>query len=108
MQAGQCGNQMGTKYWEVVYDENGIGGGGEHFGDNNSQLDRINIFYREVSGGKYMPRAVLFGLEPGVIAAVCASPLGEFFRPGDLVNQNAGAGNNWAMVHYTRAGHELR
>jgi tubulin beta len=26
MQAGQCGNQMGTKFWEVVCDEHGIGG----------------------------------------------------------------------------------
>jgi hypothetical protein len=28
--------------------------------------------------------------EPGVIGAVRASPLGELFRPGNLVNQNAG------------------
>jgi tubulin beta len=30
MQAGQCGNQMGTQFWEVVCDEHGIGGGGEY------------------------------------------------------------------------------
>jgi hypothetical protein len=24
-----------------------------------------------------------------------------------LVNQNAGAGNNWAKAHYTKAGHKL-
>jgi tubulin beta len=40
----------------------------------------------------YMPRAVLFDLEPGVIDAVRALPLGELFRPGNLVNENAGAG----------------
>jgi hypothetical protein len=34
---------------------------------------------------------VFFALEPGVIGAVSASPLGETFRPGNLVNQNAGA-----------------
>jgi hypothetical protein len=28
-----------------------------------------------------------FGLEPGVISAARASPLGELFRPGKLVNQ---------------------
>jgi hypothetical protein len=42
---------------------------------------------------------VLFDLEPGVIGAVRASPLGEHLRPGNLVNQNAGAGNNWAKAH---------
>jgi tubulin beta len=25
MQAGQCGNRMNTKFWEVVCDEHGIG-----------------------------------------------------------------------------------
>jgi tubulin beta len=55
----------------------------------------------------YMPRAVLFDLEPGVIDAVRALPLGELFRPGNLVNQNAGAGNNWAKAHFTRAGNEF-
>jgi hypothetical protein len=51
------------------------------------------VFYHEATGGKYVPRAVLFDLEPGVIDAVRASPLGELFRPDNLVNQNAGAGN---------------
>ena len=69
--------------------------------DNDAQLDRINVFYHEATGGKYVPRAVLFDLEPGVIDAVRASPLGELFRPDNLVNQNAGAGNNWAKGHYT-------
>mmetsp|Transcript_6033 Transcript_6033/g.9022 ORF Transcript_6033/g.9022 Transcript_6033/m.9022 type:complete len:443 (-) Transcript_6033:231-1559(-) len=101
MQAGQCGNQMGTKFWEVVCDEHGIGGDGEYCGDNDAQLDRINVFYHEATGGKYVPRAVLFDLEPGVIDAVRASPLGELFRPDNMINQNAGAGNNWAKGHYT-------
>ena len=29
-----------------------------------------------------MPRAVLFDLEPGVVSALRALPLGELFRPG--------------------------
>jgi tubulin beta len=62
----------------------GIGGDSEYFGDNDAQLDRINVFYHGASGGKYVPRTVLF--EPGMIDAVCASPLGELLRPGNLVN----------------------
>jgi tubulin beta len=49
-----------------------------------------------------VPRAVLFDLEPGVIVVVRASPLGELFRPENLVNQNAGAGSNWAKGHYNK------
>jgi tubulin beta len=57
-------------------DEHGIGGDGEYCGDNDAQLDRINVFYHEASGDKYVPRTVLFELEPGLIDAVRASPLG--------------------------------
>ena len=55
-------------------DENGIGGDGEYCGDNDAQLDRINVFYHEASGGNYVPRAMFFDLEPGVIGTVRASP----------------------------------
>ena len=72
-------------------DEHGIVGNGGYCGDNNAQLDRASIFYHEASGGKYVPHAVLFDLEHGVIDAVRTSLLGELFRPGNLVNQNAGA-----------------
>jgi tubulin beta len=50
----------------VVCDEHGIGG-------SNTHLGRINVFYHESLGGKYVPRAVLFDLEPGVIGAVTLS-----------------------------------
>jgi tubulin beta len=76
MQAGQCGSQMGTKFQKVLCDEHVIGGDGEYCGDNDAQLDRIKVFYHDASGDKYVPRTVLFDLEPGVIDAVrAAAPL---------------------------------
>ena len=45
-----------------------------------------------------MPRAALFDLEPGMIGAARASPLGEVFRPENPVNQHVGAGNNWVWA----------
>jgi hypothetical protein len=50
MQTGQCGNQLGTKFQEVVCDEHGIGG-----------------------GGMSLLRAELMDLKPGVIGAVALS-----------------------------------
>jgi tubulin beta len=52
---------------EVLCDENGIGGSGEYCGDNDAHLDSINVFYRDALSGKFVPRAVLFVLEPGAI-----------------------------------------
>jgi tubulin beta len=70
---------MGTKFWEVVCDENGIAGSGEYFGDNNAHLERINVLYHEALGGKYVSRAVLFDLEPGMIGVVALSSRSENF-----------------------------
>ena len=87
----------------MLCDENGIGDDGEYFSDNDAQLDRccINVFYHEASVGKYVPCAVFFDLEPGVIYSVRASPLGELFRPGNLMCHTRG--QNWAKGHYRRA-----
>jgi hypothetical protein len=46
---------------------------------------------------------VLFDLEPGVISVVSASPLVEVLHPGNFVNQNAIARNNWTKAHLIKA-----
>jgi tubulin beta len=91
----------------MVCNEHGIGGDGEYSGVNDVQLGRINVLTTRPRTIRYLPRAVLFGIGPGLIGAARVSPLCELFRPGNLVNQNAGAGNNWANGHYTGAMHEL-
>ncbi|GBM79709.1 Tubulin beta-2A chain [Araneus ventricosus] len=42
VQAGQCGNQIGAKFWEVISDEHGIDPTGSYHGDSDLQLERIN------------------------------------------------------------------
>ncbi|VDL69655.1 unnamed protein product [Nippostrongylus brasiliensis] len=50
IQAGQCGNQIGAKFWEVISDEHGIEPTGVYNGDSDLQLERINVYYNEASG----------------------------------------------------------
>ncbi|KAJ8554436.1 hypothetical protein K7X08_025114 [Anisodus acutangulus] len=40
IQGGQCGNQIGAKFWEVVCAEHGIDSTGRYKGDNDLQLER--------------------------------------------------------------------
>ncbi|GAA50731.1 tubulin beta [Clonorchis sinensis] len=101
IQAGQCGNQIGAKFWEVISDEHGIDPTGTYHGDSDLQLERINVYYNEATGGKYVPRAVLVDLEPGTMDSVRAGPFGQLFRPDNFVFGQSGAGNNWAKGHYT-------
>uniref|UniRef100_A0A8B9C3F2 Tubulin/FtsZ GTPase domain-containing protein n=1 Tax=Anser brachyrhynchus TaxID=132585 RepID=A0A8B9C3F2_9AVES len=50
IQAGQCGNQIGAKFWEVISDEHGIDPTGSYHGDSDLQLERINVYYNEAAG----------------------------------------------------------
>ncbi|WJZ96987.1 hypothetical protein VitviT2T_015624 [Vitis vinifera] len=101
IQGGQCGNQIGAKFWEVICDEHGIDNTGKYSGDSDLQLERINVYYNEASGGRYVPRAVLMDLEPGTMDSVRSGLFGQIFRPDNFVFGQSGAGNNWAKGHYT-------
>lgn len=101
IQGGQCGNQIGAKFWEVICNEHGIDPTGKYDGDSDLQLERINVYYNEASGGRYVPRAVLMDLEPGTMDSIRSGPFGQIFRPDNFVFGQSGAGNNWAKGHYT-------
>lgn len=74
---------------------------GTYYGDSDLQLERINVYFNEATGGRYVPRAILMDLEPGTMDAVRAGPFGQLFRPDNFVFGQTGAGNNWAKGHYT-------
>lgn len=86
---------------QVICDEHGIDPTGTYHGDSDLQLERINVYFNEASGGRYVPRAVLMDLEPGTMDSVRSGPYGQIFRPDNFVFGQTGAGNNWAKGHYT-------
>jgi len=101
LQVGQCGNQIGAKFWETVCQEHAIKPDGLYEGDDPQQLDRINVYFNEANGKKFVPRAILVDLEPGVMEVVKNGTYGKLFRPDNFVYASNGAGNNWAKGHYT-------
>ncbi|XP_030862332.2 tubulin beta-8 chain-like isoform X4 [Gorilla gorilla gorilla] len=90
---GHCGNQIGTKFWEVISDEHAIDSAGNYHGDSDLQLEYSKVYYNEVSG-RYMPRSVLMDLEPGTMDSVRLGPFGQIFRPDNFIFSQSGAGNN--------------
>jgi len=54
IQGGQCGNQIGAKFWEVNSDEHGVDPTGTYHGDSDLQLERINVYFNEATGGRYV------------------------------------------------------
>jgi len=101
VQVGQCGNQVGTKFWEVISEEHGIDIDGVFKGTNPNQKERLEVYYNTGSDGRYVPRALLVDLEPGTMDATRNSYFGKNFRPDNFIFGQSGAGNNWAKGHYT-------
>jgi tubulin beta len=44
LQAGQCGNQIGAKFWELVAGEHGITADGTYAGDTAVQVRTILVY----------------------------------------------------------------
>jgi len=101
IQVGQCGNQIGNRFWQTIIAEHNLDGSGKYEGENADQdLDKVSVYMR-AAGERYVPRACLVDLEPGTVDVIKASPVGTLFKPDNFVFGASGAGNNWAKGHYT-------
>ena len=74
---------------------------GTYHGDSDLQLERINVYFNEATGGRYVPRAILMDLEPGTMDSVRAGPFGQLFRPDNFVFGQTGNLQN-LIRNYTR------
>jgi len=101
IQVGQCGNQIGNRFWQTVIGEHNLDGAGKYEGEAaDVDLDKVSVYFRS-AGERYVPRACLVDLEPGTVDVIKASPVGTLFKPDNFVFGASGAGNNWAKGHYT-------
>jgi len=101
IQVGQCGNQIGNRFWQTVIAEHNLDGSGKYTGEAaDVDLDKVSVYMRS-AGERYVPRACLVDLEPGTVDVIKASPVGTLFKPDNFVFGASGAGNNWAKGHYT-------
>eukprot|EP01084_Bolivina_argentea_P197956 339108_1 len=101
IQVGQCGNQMGHKFWQVISHEHGINPSGSYTGDSDLQLKRIDVYYNESIVNRYIPHAIFMDLEPGAIDSIKAGSFGKLFRADNMIFSQYGASNNWAKGFYT-------
>lgn len=113
IQVGQCGNQIGSKFWDLLLQE--------HASKNKKPLfdEAMSSFFRNVdsysgtsiplpSDGGVSPieslraRAVIVDTEQGVTNQLLKSNIGELFDAKQFITDVSGAGNNWAhgYSHY--------
>ncbi|GAA6018785.1 hypothetical protein JCM11491_003447 [Sporobolomyces phaffii] len=102
IQAGQAGNQVATAFYETILPEHGLDYEGHiKHGATHEQTERLNVFFSEAPGKKYVPRALAVDLEPATGDAIRSSKLGSLFRPDSFFSAHGGAANNWAKGFYT-------
>lgn len=58
--------------------------------------DRKDVFFYQADDEHYIPRALLFDLEPGVIKTIKNSPYSNIYNPENIFTKSDGAGNSWA------------
>ena len=85
----------------MISNEHGIDATGSYNGTSDVQLERLSVYYNEVSGGKYFPCSILLDLEQATMDYIRSGPYGQLLRPDNFVFSQSGAGNNWAKGHYT-------
>jgi len=116
VQVGQCGNQVGTAFWQSCFEEHYLKKSNGQVevpddikkdGEIPPQLENVGVFFRPTSSNvdwdkmRYTPRAVLVDLEPGTLDVIKESALGTGFAEQNMKFGSNGAGNNWAKGHYT-------
>ena len=70
----------------MIAGEHGIDATGAYHGDMDVQLERVNVYFTEAAGAKYVPRGILVDLEPGTMDSVRSGPYGQLFRPDNFIN----------------------
>ncbi|KAJ5915663.1 gamma tubulin MipA [Penicillium verhagenii] len=97
IQAGQCGNNVGSQFWQQLCLEHGISQDGnlEEFATEGG--DRKDVFFYQSDDTRYIPRAILLDLEPRVLHSIQSGPYKNIYNPENFFmgENGVGAGNNW-------------
>ena len=107
LQVGQCGNQVGCRFWDLILREhvlhNRVGMFNQalsaYFTDADARYGASSQDARALRA-----RAVLVDMEEGVVAAALRGPLRTLFDRRQIVTNVSGSGNNWAHGMRVRAG----
>jgi len=103
---GQCGNQIGDKFWEVISEEHGIDPSGNYIGEFDYQKQKLDVYYDEIKSNNYSARAISVDLESGTIDSICRNKQAKLYKPDNFISGKNGASNNWAKGYY-KEGYEV-
>ncbi|VDD79665.1 unnamed protein product [Mesocestoides corti] len=97
IQVGQCGNQIGHRFWDLALREHAEANKGHRFDESmRTFFDISSMNSRQI----LKARSLLVDMEEGVVKGILRGPLGNIFDAAHLITDIPGSGNNWAVGYY--------
>ena len=94
LQIGQCGNLIGSDFWQLIAAEHGV----DHQGYCRGDMDHhLGIYFSQTGavGRTFRPRCVLVDSERDALDEIRSGPLSKLFHPQNFVHTRNEAGGNW-------------
>ena len=106
IQIGECGNKIGSKFWEIISKEHGIDEAGIVNDNSCLKSEKINVYYNECINSIYLPRAILIDLDREIIDLIRTNPFSQLFKAENFVFGTQSTEHKWYEGYYL-AGQEL-
>ena len=104
VQVGQCGNQIGCRFWEMALNEHAA------YNAKARYDEALSSFFQNVDARRDPPvnvpvgdpiralkaRAVVVDMEEGVTNELLTGPMRDVFDSKQFITGQSGSGNNWA------------
>ena len=104
IQIGQCGIQIGNRFWKTLRKDHNLNQNGKFFIDDSEnlnsslmtdKLDKIDAYFQETAEMRFVPRGIQIDLEPNLEDIVKTSSSNKLLKDDNFCTGASGAGNNW-------------
>ena len=101
IQVGECGNNIGSKFWDMISREHGLNLDGAFIGSPDIKLDKIKVYFNESREAKFIPRSIFVDLEKDGLNNAKSSEYGKIFKSINMICGELSHHSNWGSGFYT-------
>lgn len=95
IQVGQCGNQLGSAFWETICQEHEIDSTGfATEAQKPIHLQRVAAFFSLLENGRFIPHSVLVDMEPSALHTIQSKVFGDLYKPENFISGSSGSQPN--------------
>ncbi len=99
IQVGQCGNEIGSRFWSTLFREHDLSPDGSFVGDSDIELEKIKVYFDEVQKEKYVPRSIFVDFDKETLNNALI-PFSNSYMKENVIYGQANVHSNWASCYY--------